>query len=213
MVAHPDDEILGAGATIARLKANGNEVFVATMSESSKTREKGLKEKQDASHEIIGVASSFAYGIETMEFAHADRYAATRFIEDAIMKTEPDVLITHSPHDIHDDHRMTAQFVQDAARLPQRQTGYSKPICAILWMEIPSSTDWAYPCRFSPTFFSPVDDADIDKKMAALKMYDGVLRDVPHPRNELSIRSLARYRGGQCGAKYAEAFEVAYSVL
>lgn len=211
IVAHPDDEAIGAGATIARLKREGHMVAVLTISHSSVTRHDDLVDKQRKSHDILGVDKSYFGDIETMKFSEADRYRITCGIENVIMAVEPDIIFTHYDKDIHNDHRVVSGIVKEATKLPLRQTGYSKKIKAIYCMEILSSTEWGE--GFEPNFFIEVQEDDIEKKIESIEVYDEVLREVPHPRNRETIYALARIRGSQSGGRWAEAFRQIYGAM
>ena len=83
-------------------------------------------------------------------------------------------------------------------------------------MEIPSSTDWAFPVdgqKFTPNTYIEVGQEGIQAKLRALAAYKGVMRDFPHPRSEEVIKSYAAIRGAEAGLKYAEAFQVVFNVL
>lgn len=210
IVAHPDDEILGSCGTILNMKKRGDEVVVATASHSSATREDGLKEKSEKTHEIMGVDKSYYFGWVMMQFAQNDRYDMTKQIEDLIIAEQPDYIYTHDNNDIHNDHRVLNGVVMEACKLPMRGW-YDKKIKGIYTMEVPSSTDWGY--GFVPNAFMEVSENGIEMKSELLRMYDDVLRKVPHPRNYESFLSLARYRGGQCGCLYAEAYRKTFEVI
>lgn len=210
VVAHPDDEALGGGAFIFKRSCQGDEVSVLTLSAHSPTRPDSLKKEQAESHAIMGVARTYNANYETMKFGTYDRYEMVRGIEDVIKETEPDIIVTHNPYDVHNDHKITSALVREAARLPQRGTGYSKPLTALLYMEVLSSTEWSYENGFAPNAFFPVSEEALKKKAQAIDCYQQVIRPSPHPRNGETIKSLARYRGCQCGAEYAEAFMCAY---
>lgn len=205
IVAHPDDEILGACGTIARLKARGDRIAVLTMSCKSATREDDLAEKQLKTHEILGIDASYQGDCETMKFATYDRFEMTRVIEDVLKQEDPDNVFTHDLHDIHNDHRVLAEIVLEASKLPMRGHNLCKAIQGLYTMEIPSSSDWGM--GFMPNTFFGITEDDIRMKNELLReYYGGVIRDFPHPRNFSSFWALARYRGGQCGCKFAEAF-------
>ena len=204
IVAHPDDEILGAGGTITRLKARGDRVAVLTLSTSSKTREDGLAALQEKINAEIGIDVTYQQDYATMRFGEYDRFEMTQVIEDVLLKEQPDVVFTHDEHDIHNDHRVTTLIVLEAIKLPLRHRGLCKAIAGVYTMEIPSSSDWG--SGFVPNTFFRIEETDIGVKAKALEQYDDVLRPLPHPRNYESLWALARYRGGQCGCDYAEAF-------
>ena len=212
IVAHPDDESLGAGGTIRKLHQDGERIAVMILSLESATRTDITRQKIKRSHSILGVDKTYIEDFEMMKFGEIDRFEFTKKIEKVINEEKPDRIFTHYIGDIHNDHRITAQIVAEAIKLPFRQTGYKKPIQSLYWMEIPSSTDWG-DGRFKPTAFSEVTKNELKAKVESLSVYEGVIREVPHPRNNESIIALARYRGGQCGKTYAEAFMGVFELL
>lgn len=210
IVAHPDDEILGGCGTILKLLSRAEQVVIATLSQRTKTRESGLAEKQGNMHRAIGVSASYFFNYEMMKFDKYDRYMMTRDIEKVIAEVQPDVIYTHDESDIHNDHRTLSQIVIEASKLPLRQTETVKPISAIYTMEVPSSTDWGR--GFIPNAYVEVTKEALKLKESLLTVYDDVIRQVPHPRNLVSFEALARYRGGQCGCEYAEAFRKVFEL-
>lgn len=212
VAAHPDDEILGAGGTILRLAREGHKVTVLTMSMKSVTREADLESGQKKTEGFVCVSERINCDYEAMRFLDYNRHDMVQRIENAIVKCEPDAIISHFHGDIHNDHRVTAELVEEAARLPQRMGAYKKRIARLYAMEVASSTDWAYREAFRPNFFVQVEEADIKAKAQALSCYGDVTRPVPHPRNEETLLALARHRGAMCGAKYAEAFQLIFGI-
>lgn len=210
VAAHPDDEVLGAGATIHKAVANGDEVYVCLLSHWSPTRDDNLEEGITASHKILGVKKSYVCDLGCMRFKDADHHEVVRFIESCIKGCQPDILITHHPSDIHIDHGVTAECCMEAAKLPQRQICEIETIKNILFMEIPSSTDWninpTTEC-FRPNTFVNVSLEDIYAKYEAISVYDNVVRDQPHPRSIAAMNALITVRGSQAGFMFAEAFQ------
>lgn len=211
IVAHPDDEVLGCCGTILKHSLRGDRVVVTTYSMNSKTREKGLAEKQETTHKLLGVSKSYFFDYEMMKFDKYDRHEMTRKAEEIIEKESPDIIYTHDCNDIHNDHRFLSQIVMEASKLPMRQKNGVKKIRSIYFMEIPSSTDWGY--GFIPNSFTEVTKESIKMKEQLLLTYNDVIREVPHPRNLISFEALARYRGGQCGCEYAEAFKKVFELV
>ncbi len=210
--AHPDDEVLGAGATLARLAGEGAEVRILILATGLESRGQtdpaaieALRKQGRAAAEILGAAS-----IEFADFP--DNRMDTVALHDIIRRVEafaetfdgdgPETIFTHHGGDLNIDHRLTHQGVLTAFR-PLPGTG-SRDIVAC---EVNSSTEWAAPplAPFEPTVFVDV-AATIDRKADALAAYEGELRDWPHPRSVEGIHALARTRGMQCGAAAAEAF-------
>lgn len=203
VVAHPDDEILGACGAILRAKARGDRVAVAIASDISATRESGLREIAAQTHKKLRVDATYYFGWTMMKFSTYDRYEMTQTVEKIIKKEKPDIVYTHDENDIHNDHRVLGEIVREAVKLPLRGT-YKRPIRGVYLLEILSSTDWGR--GFIPNAFVEISKEDLSTKAALLEYYDDVIRDIPHPRNYETLKSLARYRGGQCGCEYAEAF-------
>lgn len=214
VVAHPDDETLGAGATMHRLAQGGVPVHVCVLSADVQARhlrpdDDSLREDTLRALDRLGV-TSVAFGafpnIKMNTVPHLD---LVQFIEATMVQCGASSILTHHPSDLNDDHRQVSKACQAAARLPQRQSG-RPPLRGLYFMEILSATDWAFgPDGFLPTLFEEVGDDDIGTKLAALSEYRDVMRPHPHPRSVESIRALATLRGSQCGVSYAEAFTCA----
>lgn len=216
VVAHPDDEVLGGGATIARLTENGNAVHVAVLNTFDVTAYDKKEEHQELlkqSQNALDITSSYFGEYDDSQMNTANHREMVQFIEAVMLKTQPDVVFTHHPSDVNEDHRWVFQSVIEAFRIGQRQRYDIQPIRELLLMEVLSSTDWGLDSSrnlFRPNTFYPVNITHIERKIEALKMYKGVLRDSPHPRREDTIESLAKLRGAQGGFDYAEAFECVF---
>lgn len=215
VAAHPDDEALGAGATIHNAASRGDEVYVCLLSHWSPTRDDNLEKGIAASHAILGVKKSYVGDFGCMRFKDEDHHAVVRFIEAAMKDCQPDVLITHHPADVHIDHGVASECCIEASRLPMRQTENVQAINRIMFMEVPSSTDWNIGMAagvFVPNIFVKVNDNDIDAKLESIGVYENVLRDTPHPRSTRNLLSLAALRGGQAGVKLAESFQMVFGL-
>ena len=214
VVAHPDDEVLGAGATMYKLAGEGNSVSVCILSGEVKARDRRpetneLHEDLNDSLNILGVAQIIKGNFPNIEFNTVPHLKLVQFIEKAIEDTNSEVIFTHHPADLNNDHLHTSLACQAAARLFQRRPE-TTPLKELLFMEIPSATEWSLNKAinsFNPNTFIEVGRKAVDKKIEALAQYRGVMRDYPHPRSGEALRGLAAYRGGQAGMVYAEAFE------
>lgn len=206
IVAHPDDEILGCGGIITRLKKAGDYVSVAVLCCSIRTREDCLKDTVIDMHRRLGIDNTYCFDYVAMKLNEYDRLELTQTIEDVVLKEQPDTIYTHDPNDIHIDHRTLYQLVIEASKLPLRQVNpMAKRIKAIYTIEVPSSTDWGG--GFVPNAYVEIPEEALEMKARLLEEYTDVIRSVPHPRNIESFMALARYRGGQCGCRYAEALK------
>lgn len=217
VVAHPDDEVLGAGATMHYLAKSGEEVNVVIMSGQAEARQwrpsdRELEEDADACLKILGVNKVIRGEFPNIKLNMVPHLELVQFIEKAIMETGADVIFTHHPSDLNNDHLHTSLACQAAARFFQRRTD-CVPLKGLYYMEVPSATEWslntAQDC-FKPDTFIQVGQEGVDKKIEALSQYRGVMGPYPHPRSDEGIAALATWRGCQSGCNYAEAFQTAF---
>lgn len=216
VVAHPDDEVLGAGASIYKWTHIGHIVDVCIMCTDAKARtfrpkDKDLYEDLNASADFLGINKKYEAIFPNIEMNIVPHIQLVQHIENAIKDSQPDIIITHHPSDTNNDHLHTSLACQEAIRLFQRRPEF-KPIIDFLYMEVPSCTEWALNTafnRFQPNTFVEIGRDGVEAKIKALSMYRGVMRPYPHPRSAEAIEGIAAYRGCQSGVNYAEAFESA----
>lgn len=215
VVAHPDDEVLGAGASMFKWSREGHQIDVAIMCTEAKARafrpeDKELDEDLNASSDFLGIHRKFEATFPNIEMNTVPHLKLVQFIESAIRESEPDIIITHHPADTNNDHLQTSMACQEAVRLFQRRPEV-KRVRELWYMEVPSCTEWkinSAMVSFNPNCYVEVGKEGVDAKVKALSMYRGVMRPYPHPRSAEFIEGVAAYRGGQWGLMYAEAFEV-----
>ena len=215
VAAHPDDEVLGAGASIRKWTQAGHKVDVCIMCTEARARafrpgDSELNDDLNAATASLGVGRTFEGTFPNIEMNTVPHIRLVQFIETAIRESEADVVITHHPADTNNDHLQTSLACQEAVRLFQRRPEV-KPLREFWYMEVPSCTEWALNTglnRFQPNLFVEVGKEGVEAKIAALAMYRGVMRPYPHPRSPEAIEGFAAYRGCQSGCDYAEAFEV-----
>jgi len=214
VVAHPDDETLGAGASIYKWSREGHIVDTCIMCSEAKARafrpeDVNLKEDLNASNRFLGVNRIYEGTFPNIEMNTVPHLQLVKFIEKAILESEPDIIITHHPADTNNDHLQTSMACQEAIRLFQRQPSV-KRLQEFWFMEVPSCTEWNVNKSmnsFTPNCFVAVGKEGVEAKVKALSMYRGVMRPYPHPRSYEYISGLAAVRGSQWGCEYAEAFE------
>ncbi len=212
VVAHPDDETLGAGATIKKLTNSGNEVAVCVMANHAAARKNisaTLKDDEKKAMDILGVKKVYEGDFPNIKMNTVSHLELVQFIEAAIEDFGAEVIITHHPSDTNNDHMHTSMACQAAVRLFQRKENVT-PLKELWFMEVLSSTEWSTNTalnQFRPNTYVEAGKENIDVKLKALDAYVGVMRPFPHPRSEEAITGLAAYRGGQSGCNYAEAFE------
>jgi len=211
--AHPDDEVLGCGGTIAKLADQGAIVHVAFLADGVFSRA-GEEEAQQAELTARRMAAQKAcniLGVKSVSFGEfpdnrMDTVALldiTKALEELIVVHRPEVVFTHHAGDVNIDHRRIHEAVVTACR-PQ----FGQPVKTILCFEVPSSTEWQLPGSapgFVPNWFEDI-SSTIELKLAALDAYAAELRAWPHPRSRQGVEHLARWRGATVGVDAAEAF-------
>ena len=212
VVAHPDDEVLGAGATIHKLIENGNNVAVCTMANHAAARANisdTLAQDQRNAMSLLGVTKVYSADFPNIKMNTVPHLELVQFIENCIEGFKAEAIFTHHPSDTNNDHVVTSYAAQAASRLFQRREGLPA-LKQFAYMEVPSSTEWSFDSsanRFTPNLFVEIGKEGVELKIKALKEYHGVTRDYPHPRSDEALTGLAAYRGVQAGCNYAEAFE------
>ncbi len=217
VVAHPDDEVLGAGAFIYDSTVAGDESYVLTLNTVDTTRYEddlsGLKADMSLSHKILGVKEEFGFTYLDSNFHNADHRTMVQDIESVIRKVQPDDIFTQHPGDVNTDHYWCAASCMEAFHLWQRGREDLKPVEALYLFEVQSSTDWALNPSintFKPNTYVGISQDGLEWKIEALKCYENVVRPMPHPRSEEALRALPILRGSQSGMLMAEAFECVF---
>ena len=218
VVAHPDDEILGFGAAGYCLAKAGETVQAVILcgnvdARTQRPSDEDLNTDLREANKLVGFAPPVLGAFPNICMNTVPHLELVQFIEKQIIAFRPDRIFTHHPGDLNDDHLQTSRACLAAARLFQR-TNRVLPIRSVHAMEIPSSTDWAFPLprhHFTPNLFVEVGHAGVEAKLAALACYRWVMRDFPHPRSREVITGLAACRGAQAGMNFAEAFETVFA--
>lgn len=146
VVAHPDDETLGAGGSMYKWTREGHTVDVCIMctevkARAFRTEDNELDEDKNDSNKFLGVNKIYEGTFPYIEMNTMPHLRLVQFIEQAIRESEPDVIITHHTADTNNDHLQTSMACQEAIRLFQRQPS-AKPIQEFWYMEVGSASDW-----------------------------------------------------------------------
>jgi LmbE family N-acetylglucosaminyl deacetylase len=213
--AHPDDEVLGVGGTLAKHASTGSAVHIVIMAEGMTSRDNQRKVDQradelselarsaSAAGAIIGAASVTLEGLPDNRLDSIDRLDLIKIVERHIADKKPEIVYTHHSGDVNVDHRRLHEAVITACR-PQPGFGVKRILC----FETASSTEWQPPgshSPFLPNWFVDISDF-LEMKQEALRIYASEMRDWPHPRSHEAIDHLAKWRGATVGAEAAEAF-------
>ena len=207
IAAHPDDEILGCGGTIAKLKDNYKfKIVFMTNGVSARTKNKSEIIKRKAAclklFKHLKLTNPTFFNFPDNEMNKISLLKIVKKIEKIIKSYKPETIFTHSPHCLNIDHRITFNAVITACR-PVNKFKVKK----ILSFEIPSSTEWMISKgrNFEPNYYVDISKY-INKKIQLIKFYKNELRKYPHSRSIKGIRAYASYRGISSGVKYAEDF-------
>lgn len=209
---HPDDETLGAGGTILRLTAEGNEVFwlnITRMTEAKFSKEmiERRKVQLEKIENFYGFSKVYHLNMPTTELDNADSSKAIDMIGAVIGEVRPETLILPDYNDVHSDHKRVFEWCYSCSKV------FRYPyIKKILTMEIVSETDFSGLNAFFPNYFVDITDY-MEGKIQALRVYDTEMAAPPFPRSEENIRALATVRGAMAGVRYAEAFRLIKCII
>jgi LmbE family N-acetylglucosaminyl deacetylase len=195
VVAHPDDEVLGCGGSIAAAVGRGEPVDVLCLAHG------GRRSELERSCEELGVRAAIANDFPDQLLDTVPLVELIHAIETVAAASSPDVVLLHHAGDLNLDHAIVARATMTAFR-PAGQRAAD-----LLAFETLSSTEWS-PATFAPTGFVEVGMDEIDVALSALRCYSSQLRDRPHPRNAAGMLTRWRYRGHQAGVAFAEAYDV-----
>lgn len=217
VAAHPDDEVLGMGGTIAWHHERGDQVAVLILGEgvtarfSTRTqahaRASGelatLRRHMALAHKRLGVTKTFHRDFPDNRFDAVDLLDLVKVVEEIKQQVRPHVVYTNHTGDLNVDHRLTAEAVMAACRpVP------GEMVERVLSFAVLSSTEWAPPTAgraFLPNVFVDIGKV-LERKLRAMAAYEGELRPWPHPRSLEGLQHQARLWGATSGMPAAEAF-------
>lgn len=216
VAAHPDDEVLGCGGTMARLVRDGNEVFTLILGTGITSRQnnnfseleiKNLKENMYKANEILGVKEIFDFNFPDNKFDSVPLLDIVKTIDNIKNKLKPDIIFTHYEKDLNIDHQIVYKSVLTATRPMFEET-----VKEIYSFEVLSSTEWSFPNSFSPNIFFDIKNT-IDIKKSAMSCYIDELRNYPHPRSIKGIELNSEYWAMRTGLNNVEAFMLIRKII
>jgi N-acetylglucosamine malate deacetylase 1 len=225
IAAHPDDEVLGVGGTVARMAAESIDVHVVYVTtgvlmphadpemhrDDINAEADQLEAEASDAAETLGAASATFLGLPDSRLDTVSRIDVTQALREATEHMSPDIVFTHHPGDYKWDHRV----VFDASMMAFRANAGSDFPRAIFTYEVPSATERSFQTPefvFCPNLFVDV-TASLPIKLDALNCYDSRIRDYPHPRSKRAVEVWARKRGNEVGVDCAEAFTLVRGIL
>ena len=210
IAAHPDDEVLGCGGTIARHVIDGDTVNIVFMSDGVKSRINSTDDAVDNrkkaainASKVLGLSCEHIFlGFPDNSIDTIPLLELVQSLEKVVQKFLPDVVYTHHAGDLNIDHQLTHDAAMTACRpLP----GFC--VKEIYSFEVLSSSEWSVKKPFIPNYFVDI-STTFELKMLAIKQYDFEMRKFPHPRSIEAVEALYKFRGAISGLKAAEAFIV-----
>ena len=219
IVAHPDDELLGLGATMHKLISEQNcQIRTVILGEGITSRSENRNPEQwsqelkthrqniEAARKSIGYESVGIYDFPDNRFDTIALLDIVKVIEKEKQDFQPEIIFTHHGGDVNIDHQRTFEAVITATRPMESET-----VNTIITFETPSGTEWiasSDPKRFVPNLFIKVVESNLDAKIKGMECYTFEKRKYPHPRSPEALKILAEYRGLTVGVKFAEAFTI-----
>ena len=215
VAAHPDDEVLGCGGTIARHVMKGDSVsctFLADGATSRDNMDDATERERQArcAANKLGTKEPTFFGFPDNRMDAVPLLDVVKGVEKIVAEKKPEIIYTHHAGDLNVDHRIVHQAVLTACR---PQPGH--PVRTIYGFEVPSSTEWVPPSTLSA--FAPAHFVDtsvhLEQKWEALECYADEMRSWPHARSFEAVEALARVRGASVGVTAAEAFMVIREIV
>jgi LmbE family N-acetylglucosaminyl deacetylase len=218
VAAHPDDEVLGCGATIAQLARAGSAIHICVLGEGVTSRASQreaanpqdvdeLRGQAEAVGRLLGAREVSLHALPDNRFDTVPLLDIVKTIEVHVDLLRPEIVYTHHSGDLNVDHRITHEAVLAATRPTPGQS-----VTDVYAWETPSATEWRFgSTRFAPNVFVDV-SRTLDDKIAAMHVYEGEVRGFPHPRSTQALRAAAHRWGSTVGLHAAEAFELVRSV-
>lgn len=214
IAAHPDDEALGCGGTLLKLRDQGLNINLMFLTDGIGARQHATSAQNNTRHHDFKRAMAFLNPHTIVSRSFPDNKLDTiplldivKEIEGFLIQYSPDLVLTHYEHDLNIDHCLTYRATVTACR-----PGSNSFVNNLYSFEVPSSTEWtASKQSFIPDTFVEISDY-IDMKLEYIRFYGVEIRDYPHPRSIQNIRALNQLRGAIIARPFAEGFSTIRSV-
>ncbi len=203
IAAHPDDEVLGCGGTVALHSAAGDEVVSVILCEGESLRY-GPEGVGQTDHARAAARKLGVHDLRMLGFAdqRLDTIPLTDVIAPLVRivaEVRPRIVYCQHGGDVNRDHQLVFQATLVATR-PTEES-----IAAVYAFDTASSTEWAYPRTFLPDTWVDI-SSTLPVKIDAMSCYSSELRPYPHPRSLEALAARAKAWGNQCCLDAAEPF-------
>lgn len=205
IAAHPDDEVLGCGGTLALHARAGDEVTVILACEGEPNRyaPSGVGQPEpDPSRRaaaVLGLAECRQLGFPEQRLDTLSVLELIRPLEHAVREVRPSVVYCQFGSDGNRDHEVLFRAALVATR------PLEACIEAVYMFDTGSTTEWGYPRAFVPDTWVDISET-LEQKLNAMSCYEREVRPYPHPRSLDALRHRGRAWGNQCCMDAAEVF-------
>jgi len=207
VAVHPDDETLGCGGSLLRLRDEGAQlhwmIVTAMTTECGFTPEAMARRAQEIETvtQMYGFDSVHRLGFSATRLDEVPMSQLVAAMSNVFQSVQPNQVFLPFQHDVHSDH----QHAFAAAYSCTKSFRYPS-VRKVMMVETLSETDYAQSSNgFVPNMFVNI-TAQFERKLEILQTYQSELHPHPFPRSEESIKALAMLRGVASGCKYAESF-------
>lgn len=220
---HPDDEVIGCGGLISRIKEEGGKVFVLflTVGDTLDFTKKGFSSLTERKKEIEKVASHLQFDGYHIAFEGNDTHLKLDLIGQkeimsviekdspvSLAKIGPTILAFPYGFSYNQDHRAAALAAHGSLRPHNSSSGRVQLVMS--YEEV--ADHWSLR-SFEPNLYVPLNKKQIDQKLAAMDLYYSQTRPFPSTRSTKTLETLAAFRGSLCNGEFAEAFHTYRSIL
>ena len=203
IAAHPDDEVLGCGGTLALHARAGDEVHAAIACEGESLRYGpegvGQSHHMQQAAQTLGLQDVRLLGFPDQRLDTVTLTDIIAPLEQRVREVRPDIVYCQYGGDVNRDHELLFKALLVATRPtePYIETVYA--------FDTASSTEWGYPRSFVADTWIDI-SATLERKLAAMACYESEVRPYPHPRSLEALRNRAKAWGNQCCLDAAEVF-------
>lgn len=224
VVAHPDDEILGLGASMNKLIFEMNATIHVVILGEGITSRSDQRDREKFKNELlihreniyhakkkIGYHSISIYDLPDNRFDSLNLLDIIKIVEKEKINFKPDIIFTHHGGDLNIDHRYVFNSVITACRPISNET-----VKNIICFETPSGTEWKSPSdpfHFIPNLFFTISNENLQAKITGMECYENEKRIYPHPRSPEALKIMAQQTGIKIGSELAEAFCIIRSII
>lgn len=216
VAAHPDDDILGCGGTLAKAISLKAKIKILFLGEGVSSRYKfGEEDKLKVlnaqnirkrecinSLKVLGIKDYVFENRLCTRFDELPLLDLVKSVEKSIQQFKPTIIFTHNKSEVNIDHKLTYDAVEVATR-PSKKSSLKE----IYSFEIVCSGNFTFEKKFSPTTYVNISKF-FKKKIKSIKQYKNENKNFPHPRSIMGVEILARYRGMQSSSNFSEAFKL-----